>query len=289
MQFIYCGSQRCEARDGSSNLLRQYFPQGQVNYVSGTGTNYFFTLDHPGSIREMGHMSGGTYVLDSQFSYDPYGTPTQIAGTGATPDFGFATMYYHQRSGLNLTKYRAYGSNLGRWLSRDPLGEFGGRTYQPLSYVGGSNAGSGFGWLLQFSNISNASNRPMLRYGGVNLYSYVNNNTLSFIDPLGLQQQGTGGGQCPAKPGYNPQFGQPNTPTPSLPTSEPKDPNYNSPDYEGPPLPNPNDPDYPQEVNRWNTWQTEHDPSVSGEGRRSHDVNLLENFINFLKNLSGGK
>jgi RHS repeat-associated protein len=34
--------------------------------------------------------------------------------------------YQHQASGLALTKYRAYDSNEGRWLSRDPIGYRGG-------------------------------------------------------------------------------------------------------------------------------------------------------------------
>ncbi len=32
-------------------------------------------------------------------------------------------MYKHERSGLNLTLFRGYDPTIGRWLSRDPLGE----------------------------------------------------------------------------------------------------------------------------------------------------------------------
>lgn len=61
-------------------------------------------------------------------------------------DFGFTGFYRHQTSGLSLTMYRAYDPELGRWLSRDPIQE----------------------------------------EGGVNLYAYVLNNPVTFIDPLGL-------------------------------------------------------------------------------------------------------
>lgn len=55
-------------------------------------------------------------------------------------------MYVHQRSGLNLTLFRAYNPALARWLSRDPLGES----------------------------------------MGTNLYDYVGNSPVNFIDTLGL-------------------------------------------------------------------------------------------------------
>jgi RHS repeat-associated protein len=53
---------------------------------------------------------------------------------------------YHRSSGLNLTLFRAYDSDLGRWISRDPIGE----------------------------------------RGGLNLYGYVGGNPISVIDPFGL-------------------------------------------------------------------------------------------------------
>ena len=62
------------------------------------------------------------------------------------PDFAFTGHYYHARSGLYLTMYRAYSPSLGRWISRDPIGET----------------------------------------GGLNLYDYVGNDSVNSVDPLGL-------------------------------------------------------------------------------------------------------
>jgi RHS repeat-associated protein len=56
-------------------------------------------------------------------------------------------MQYHAPSGLYLTKYRAYEPQSGRWLSRDPIEE----------------------------------------EGGINLYTYVKGNPITYTDPLGLQ------------------------------------------------------------------------------------------------------
>jgi len=61
-------------------------------------------------------------------------------------DFQYAGYYAHATSGLNLTMYRAYDSNTARWLSRDPIGE----------------------------------------NGGINLYGYVGNDPIYWVDGLGL-------------------------------------------------------------------------------------------------------
>lgn len=66
-------------------------------------------------------------------------------------DFGFTGHYYHAASGLNLTLYRAYDGSAGRWISRDPIEE----------------------------------------EGGLNLYGYVENNPINWVDPLGLYAQVT--------------------------------------------------------------------------------------------------
>jgi RHS repeat-associated protein len=63
-------------------------------------------------------------------------------------DFGYTGLFYHQRSGLNLALHRAYDPSIKRWLSRDPLID---------------------------SEIS----------AGSNVYAYVQNRPLSFIDPSG--------------------------------------------------------------------------------------------------------
>jgi RHS repeat-associated protein len=104
----------CEARDGSGTILNQYFPYGQTISAS----DYFYTYDHLGSVREMTDSSGN---IQAQYSYDPYGRITQLQGSLAS-DFQYAGYYCHAASGLNLAVYRAYSGSLGRWISREPLG-----------------------------------------------------------------------------------------------------------------------------------------------------------------------
>jgi len=57
-------------------------------------------------------------------------------------------MFTHQPSGLYLTKFRAYDPFSGRWLSRDPVGEF---------------------------------------VGGINLYAFEDEDPVYKIDPTGTQ------------------------------------------------------------------------------------------------------
>jgi RHS repeat-associated protein len=61
-------------------------------------------------------------------------------------DWGFTGHYYHAPSTLHLAWFRAYDANLARWISRDPIQEG----------------------------------------DGPNIYTYVGNNPISGVDPLGL-------------------------------------------------------------------------------------------------------
>jgi RHS repeat-associated protein len=116
------------------------YPQGQV---SGT-TPYFYTRDHLGSIREM-RSTGKKGAIVVRFDYGPYGRSTAVV-SNTLPDFNFTGLYRHAASNVDLAVYRAYDPDLGRWLSRDPIGE----------------------------------------RSGVNLYRYVRNDPIHLSDSLGL-------------------------------------------------------------------------------------------------------
>jgi RHS repeat-associated protein len=110
--------QPAEERDASNAITKRYYPQGmQVG-----STNYYYTRDHLGSIRELTDNSG---VVQARYDYDPYGRRTKVSGS-IDADFGFTGHYFHPPSGLHLALYRAYDVDLGRWISRDPLEEAGG-------------------------------------------------------------------------------------------------------------------------------------------------------------------
>ena len=128
--FVYCGTQLCEARLADSTLWRQYFRLGQINFNGNIATNFFYELNHLGSVIGLVNNSGSEIT---SISYSAFGIPTVLSGT-VIPDFGYAGYYLHSRSGLNLTATRAYSSGLGRFISRDLIEESGGINL--YAYVG---------------------------------------------------------------------------------------------------------------------------------------------------------
>jgi RHS repeat-associated protein len=140
-QFVWCGIDRCETRNSSGTITGQFFAMGET--IGGTG--YFYTAQQPGlrmpvmlptgmgdhrpalnpvhfggSIMEMTNSTGS---ITAQYVYDPYGRPRLLQGSVAS-DRQFAGYYFHAPSGLSLSQTRAYNAALGRWINRDPAGEF---------------------------------------------------------------------------------------------------------------------------------------------------------------------
>jgi RHS repeat-associated protein len=137
--FIWSGNTLVAERPANNDAVwKRLFAEGeQIN-----GVNYYFTRDHLGSIRE---MTNSTASVQAQYEYDPYGVRTKLTGN-LDADFGFTGHWHHALSGLDFSRHRGYSSTLGRWISRDPIGE----------------------------------------NGGLNLYGYVGNRPVSLADPLGL-------------------------------------------------------------------------------------------------------
>ncbi len=117
-QHIWSGSTRCEERDGSGNASKQFFSRGQID----NSTSYFYNKDHLGSVWTMTDDSGD---VQASYSFDPFGR-TKTLESMQDSDFQFAGYYLHARSGLNFTRTRAYNAKIGRFISRDRIGERGG-------------------------------------------------------------------------------------------------------------------------------------------------------------------
>ncbi|MEZ5329977.1 MAG: RHS repeat-associated core domain-containing protein [Verrucomicrobiales bacterium] len=141
--WLWAGDQIVQKRVGGvgqTAAKNNYYGMGETRHANSTsaGTDYYYTLDHLGSIRELLDSSGKLTTYD----YTPYGIRSKQTGSGSLEtDFGFTGHLFHAESGLWLTKYRAYDAKLGRWLSEDPIGEIGGLNLfeyaasSPLMYV----------------------------------------------------------------------------------------------------------------------------------------------------------
>ncbi|MDQ0564128.1 RHS repeat-associated protein [Rhizobium mesoamericanum] len=154
--YLWCRDRICQARNAAGSPQRSYFDEGE--FVSGSPNQpFYYGVDQIGSVRRVFASATSAPAYD----YDPFGVPLQA--TAPMTEFGFAGMMNSADSGLGLTWYRAYDPVVGRWLSRDPLGD---------------------------DAISLAQ---LVLSEGPSLYAYVSNNPLNTIDVLGLAGQGTPG------------------------------------------------------------------------------------------------
>jgi RHS repeat-associated protein len=126
-----------------------YGPTGLLAEVPGTqtGAPVYRVTDHLGAT--VGNLlANGSFVNPSD--YTPFG---QTFSGGTNDPYIFTGKERDAESGLDYFGARYYGSNMGRWPSPDPSG---------LAYANPMNPQS------------------------LNLYAYVLNNPLVFVDPLGL-------------------------------------------------------------------------------------------------------
>jgi RHS repeat-associated protein len=106
---------------------------------------YHYTYDANGNVSEVLNSSGG---IAAHYEYDTFGNAVASSGTYATANaYRFSTKPLDSVSELYYYGFRYYNPGTGRWLSRDPIEE----------------------------------------WGGVNIYGFVRNNSLNWFDYMGLE------------------------------------------------------------------------------------------------------
>jgi len=95
-----------------------------INSTSGTDVPYYAMGDANKNITEYFDANGN---IVAHYEYSPFGKITKTSGTLANDfDFRFSSEVFDKETNLVYYNYRYYSSDLGRWLSRDPIGEKGG-------------------------------------------------------------------------------------------------------------------------------------------------------------------
>jgi RHS repeat-associated protein len=138
--YVYDGRQVVADLDGSGNLLRTYvWGPGIDNLLSMTvhtnggsqaSATYFAIKDHQNSVIAMVDSAGSAVET---YEYDAYGMTTihDAAGNELTESeigcrYLFQGREYDAATGHYYFRARWYNPDIGRWLSKDPIGIAGG-------------------------------------------------------------------------------------------------------------------------------------------------------------------
>ena len=179
--LVWFGKELQEERDVNNQISKRYYLQGMV--IGSTipvpaSAKFFYTRDHLGSVRE---MTDSSTIVRARYDYDPFGrrsTNKVAASSGVNPvesDFAYTGYYYHAPSAMEIAYYRVYNSNIGKWISRDPLQS---TTIFPK---------------FDPSHPLVSRSVPLgveITREGPNVYTYVKNNPATKMDLFGLDQPG---------------------------------------------------------------------------------------------------
>src|SRR5690606_767531 len=90
-----------------------------------SGTTYYASHDHQGNLVGLLSPSG---VFDAWYEYDAFGNVIQSGGAKAASNpIGFSGQYTDRETGFVNYGLRYYSPELGRFVTRDPIGEAGGQ------------------------------------------------------------------------------------------------------------------------------------------------------------------
>jgi len=155
--YLYDGDQVITEYDGTGVLLRKfiYGPGIDEPILMDEGANtYYYHYDGLGSVTEITDSNG---VLVERYEYDIYGKVTIkdsqdniLVESSVSNPYYFTGRRFDLETGLYYYRARYYDPELGRFLTTDPI------EYE----------------------------------GGINLYTYVYNDPVNFIDPTGMSTTG---------------------------------------------------------------------------------------------------
>ncbi len=139
IRFVYDGYKLVEELNGLSNnaVMRRYTWQPVMMDVpltvfdAAASKTYTYHADANKNITDLTDSAG---VNVAHYEYSPFGQLVKSGGSyAATNVFTWSGEYLDRETGLVYYNFREYDPLLGRWLSRDPIGENGGINLYAMS------------------------------------------------------------------------------------------------------------------------------------------------------------
>ena len=142
-KIVYDGWNPIAVLDADNNLLSSFMwgtdLSGTMQGAGGVGgllaitdyldkdpATYFYAYDGNGNVVTLVSAADGSVA--AQYEYGPFGELIRASGAEASANpFRFSTKFQDDETGFLYYGYRYYNPSTGRWLSRDPIGESGGR------------------------------------------------------------------------------------------------------------------------------------------------------------------
>lgn len=145
-KFLWCGGEICKEYAADNTVKNDYLLGAGREAIKNGGAWKFYLTDIQGSTLALTDAQG---QITDRYEYSDFGETTHTSGTSTNP-FLYTGQELDSETGFYHLRARHYAPNLGKFLSRDPIG-----------YAGGSN-----------------------------LYSYCGGDPIGLTDPDGLQPPG---------------------------------------------------------------------------------------------------
>ena len=134
--YIYDGNDVVAEYDGSGSLQRHYTYYPGTDYphsVAVSGTRLYFIADGHGNVSGLIGPYGGGTAVFAKYRYTPSGEADSTYEFSITNNVRFAGRELDPETGLYYNRARYYDPQLGRFVSEDPLGILGG--INPYTYA----------------------------------------------------------------------------------------------------------------------------------------------------------
>ena len=111
---------------------------GGLLCVVGNRKAHYYFYDANGNVGQLVDAENG--AIAAHYAYDPFGNLVEFSGDGIVWNtHRFSTKYYDGESELYYYGHRYYQTDMGQWVSRDPIGEKGGHNLYGFVWNDGIN------------------------------------------------------------------------------------------------------------------------------------------------------